>query len=273
VAIEELDPLQRGSLVHEVQFELLTALRDAGMLPVTPGNLAAARMQLDEVLQRVAARYHDDLAPAIERVWEDGVASVAVDLREWLRRASEDASGFQPWRFELSFGLAEPRARDPQSVREPVELDCGLRLRGSVDLIERHASGLRVTDHKTGKVRMKQDTCIEGGKTLQPVLYALAVEKLFPQQPVRSGRLYYCTLAGGFEERQVALDDDARSAAQVLANTVRKALENGTLPAAPEPGACEWCDYRRVCGPYEEFRTQRKTQAPLEDLRRLRELP
>jgi CRISPR/Cas system-associated exonuclease Cas4 (RecB family) len=269
-----MDPLQRGSLVHEVQFELLTALRDAAMLPVTANNLTAARTRLDDVLARVAARYHDDLAPAIERVWEDGVASVAADLREWLRRASEIGAGFQPWRFELSFGLAVPRARDPQSVEEPVELDCGLRLRGSVDLIERHPSGaLRVTDHKTGKVRVEPGVRIDGGRTLQPVLYGLAVEKLFPQQPVRSGRLYYCTIAGSFEEREVALDDDARAAAQVVADTVGKALEHGALPAAPAPEACEWCDYRRVCGPYEELRTRRKPQGPLEDLRRLRELP
>lgn len=274
VAIEELDPLQRGSLVHEVQFELLSDLRAAGMLPVRADGLEAARSKLDEVLARVAARYRDDLAPAIDRVWEDAVASVAADLREWLRRASEDDSGFEPWRFELSFGLAEPRPRDPHSVDGPVALDCGLRLRGSVDLVERHPSGaLRVTDHKTGKVRVGTGARVDGGRSLQPVLYALAVEKLFPDQPVRSGRLYYCTVAGGFEEREVPLDDDAREAAKVVADTLGSALAAGALPAAPAAGACEWCDYRRVCGPYEELRTGRKPPAALAQLRRLRELP
>ena len=58
-------------------------------------------------------------------------------------------------------------------------LDCGIRLRGSIDLVERNAEGhLRVTDHKTGKVRVKTDSIVEGGASLQPVLYALAVEKL-----------------------------------------------------------------------------------------------
>jgi ATP-dependent helicase/nuclease subunit B len=273
-AIEEMDPLQRGSMVHEVQFELLSALRDANMLPVSTVNLEAAREKLDEVLGRVSAKYYDDLAPAIERVWEDGVASVAADMREWLHRASEDASGFHPWRFELSFGLTGPRANDPQSVEYPVQIDSGLLLRGSVDLIELHSSGaLRVTDHKTGKVRVPPGARIDGGRALQPVLYALAVEKLFREQSVRSGRLYYCTVAGGFEEREVTLDDDARASAQVIAHTVGKALQDGALLAAPDHRACEWCDYRRVCGPYEELRTRRKPQEPLEELRRLRELP
>ena len=109
-AIDELDPLQRGSLIHEVQFNLFARLRADGLLPVRPTNLVQAQQSLDVVIAEVAARYRDDLAPAIDRVWEDGVASIRADLREWLRRASEDDSGYVPWRFELSFGL-EHRSR------------------------------------------------------------------------------------------------------------------------------------------------------------------
>ena len=61
-----------------------------------------------------------------------------------------------------------------------VDLDCGIQLRGSIDLVERHPSGLvRVTDHKTGKADGKRGQLIDGGKSLQPLLYALAAEKLF----------------------------------------------------------------------------------------------
>jgi hypothetical protein len=34
--------------------------------------------------------------------------------------------------------------------------------------------------------------------------------------------------------------------------------------------ACTWCDYRPVCGPYEEIRTRKKPQAPLKVLELLR---
>jgi RecB family exonuclease len=273
-AIEELDPLQRGSLVHAVQFELFGALRDAGLLPVTRARLDAARSHLDAVLDKVAAEYADDLAPAIDRVWRDGVESVRADLREWLRRAADDASGFVPWRFELSFGLPADRDADPASQAAPVAIDAGLCLRGSIDLVERAPDGrLRVTDHKTGKARFAAGGVIDGGRALQPVLYALAVEKLFPGDPVDSGRLYYCTSAGGFEERIVALDTAARDAAAAVAAAVGSALDEPFLPAAPDRDACRWCDYRPVCGPYEERRVARKYQPPLAALRALRELP
>jgi RecB family exonuclease len=273
VAIEEMDPLQRGSLVHDVQFELLSRLQAAGLLPVTAANLGEASARLDAALDEVAAVYRDDLAPAIARVWEDGVASVRADLREWLRRMSEDRSGFVPWRFELAFGLAERRARDAASVAEPVLLHSGLRLRGSIDLVERAADGeLRVTDHKTGKQRAEAGDVLRGGEALQPVLYALASEKLFPETRVRGGRLSYCTAAGGFAEVEVPLDEDARRSAAVLAEVVGGALAQGFLPAAPAAGACRWCDYAEVCGPYEELRVQRKPPRELEPLARLRGL-
>jgi RecB family exonuclease len=272
-SIEEIPPLQRGSMVHDVQFALFGALRDEGLLPVTEDRLEAARAHLDRVLDETAKRYEDDLAPAIERVWRDGVESVRADLREWLRRASTDGSGFTPWLFELSFGLLGRRDRDPHSRDEPVALDCGLALRGSIDLVERSEDGrVRVTDHKTGKVRVKPGQIVAGGEALQPVLYALAVEKLFPDEPVESGRLYYCTSTGGFEERTVPLDADARASARTVAEVIGQALGEPFLPAAPARGACRWCDYRTVCGPYEELRTARKYAPDVAPLKRLREL-
>jgi RecB family exonuclease len=270
-AIEEMDPLQRGSLVHETLFELLETLREEGLLPVRESNLGKARDLLDEALNRVAARFREELSPAIERVWEDGIASVRADLREFLRRAALDGS-FTPWRFELSFGLRERDKRDPESSDEPVVLDCGIRLRGSIDLVEQSAYGsLRATDYKTGKVRAKQGaTVIGGGEVLQPVLYALALEKLFPGSRVESGRLYYCTSAGGFEEVTIPLDGEAREAAADLAGVLGGALSEGFFPAAPAQGACTYCEYRPVCGPYEEIRASKKSRDRLVPLTRLR---
>ena len=41
--IDELDPLQRGSLIHDVQFTLFARLQEQGLLPIRPGNLDLAR--------------------------------------------------------------------------------------------------------------------------------------------------------------------------------------------------------------------------------------
>jgi CRISPR/Cas system-associated exonuclease Cas4 (RecB family) len=271
-AIEVIDPLTRGALFHEIQFAFLTELKAAGLIPVSAENHEPALELLAGTIDQVANQYRERLAPAIERIWQDGIDSIGADLREWLRRAAESREPWEPDRFELAFGLVDRAQADPASRAEPVEVIGGLKLRGSIDLVERRAPGaLRVTDHKTGRVRAERGVVVGGGKVLQPILYALAAEQLL-DAPVEAGRLYYCTAAGGYEERVVALDEGARGAIGEVIATVGRALEEGFLPAAPDSEECRFCDYRPVCGPYEEQRAARKPPARTAALRRLREM-
>ena len=63
--------------------------------------------------------------------------------------------------------------------------------------------------------------------------------------------------------------------ARTVAEVIGGALDEAFLPAAPDAGACRWCDYLEVCGPYEELRTDAEHKpadrlAPLAKLRGLR---
>src|SRR5208337_152165 len=118
-AIEVIDPLTRGALFHEVQFEILSELRAAELLPVAPENLDDAQSSVDAALLRVADKYEQELAPAIRRVWDDGIDSMRADLREWLRRAAADPERWRPERFELAFGLSHREQADPASSANP----------------------------------------------------------------------------------------------------------------------------------------------------------
>ena len=276
-ALETIDPLTRGSLFHRVQYEVLTLLRAAGELPVTHQNIERAIEAVNDVLHRVASGYEDELWPAIPKVWEDGINAIGADLREWLRRQAVAEDGWVPFKFELSFGLADRdrKEEDPSSVPYPVPIIDGgkLKLRGSIDLVERHVTGkIRATDHKTGKARAKDGVVIGGGQYLQPVLYALACEQLLDGD-VESGRLYYCTADGDYTPVEVPLDEFARGYAGIMVDTVGGALAEGFLPAAPAHDACVWCDYLAVCGPHEERRVKSKPQDRLVQLKTLRELP
>ena len=271
--LEAIDPLVRGAIFHEVQFLVLSMLRERGALPVSGTNLEAALRLVSEELGRVADKYREKLSPAIGRVWDDGIASISADLSEWLRRSAEKPEPWHPYRFELSFGLRDREQADPKSCQDPVAIASGLQLRGSIDLVERdHARGrLRITDHKTGKARAPANVVVGGGRVLQPLLYSLAAEQLL-NEPVDSGRLYYCTLAGGFEQREVKLNDEARKSVASVIEIIGDALETGFLPAAPDERECQWCDYRLLCGPHEQRRSLMKPQSRLMALRKLRVL-
>ena len=270
-AIETLDPKTRGTMIHRAQYLCLSRLRQAERLPITITDLVDAGRTLDASLDEVVAAMHEDLAPAIARVWQDGVAAVRADLHEWLRRFTE--TDWVPERFELAFGLTHASEVDPASTPDPVTLDAGLRVRGAIDLVEARGNQRRASDHKTGKVVTRPTVLINGGTTLQPLLYALALEKLLPESEVTGGRLYYCTTKSAFAEHVIPLDDQARSSIQFLADTLKEAIEEPFLPAAPDRNACEHCDYRATCGPYEELRVQSKDERRLRRLRQLRGLP
>ena len=275
-AIEVIDPLTRGSLFHDTQFEILTKLKAEGLLPLTTGGpLGLALSLVDVALERLARDYEDKLAPAIPRVWEDGINGIRLDLHEWLRRMAENNDGWIPDKFELSFGLSDrgPRSSDPASVDDPVEIIGDLKLRGSIDMVERHGDGrFRVTDHKTGKARAERDTVVGGGKHLQPLLYALACQKLLNGR-VDSGRLYYCTADGGYEERNVRLNEESTQILNSVLSTIRQGLVDGFLPAAPDKDACTWCDFLAVCGDFEEQRVEKKPRDRLIQIKALRNLP
>jgi ATP-dependent helicase/DNAse subunit B len=264
VALIRLDPLTRGRMFHEIQAETFRALQGRGFLPLKPADHDEARTALDAVVDRVAARYRDELAPAIPRVWEDEIDGIRADLRTWLRRLSESDDGWVPIHFELAFGLGRApasRGQDPASSPEPVRLPGGWKLRGAVDVVESRGGELRVTDHKTGADRTLDGLRIGGGQTLQPVLYAQTVAELL-KKAVTEGRLYFATARGRFGERVVPLDDFVRDYARQAMEIIDRAVQDGRFLTAPQDErTCQWCDFRTVCGSTEARRVSRKLSA------------
>ncbi|MGH9162650.1 MAG: PD-(D/E)XK nuclease family protein, partial [Vicinamibacteraceae bacterium] len=260
--LERLDPLTRGALFHEVQRDVLRALKAGGLLPLSEERADAARELLDKTLAEVADRYRDRLAPAITRVWQDEVEHLRLDLRTWLAMLIESAGTWEPAYFELSFGLPLDREHDAASVREPVSLNQRFLMRGAVDLIEQRvgSAGLRVTDHKTGKSPASTWLVVGGGATLQPVVYGTVIEQVL-QQRVLESRLFFATAQGGFSTHALTLTDEVRRAGVEVLEIIDRAVERGTFPAAPREKACRWCDFRPVCGPSEEQRFLRKDRS------------
>ena len=275
--LERMDPLTRGRMFHEVQAKLVRELHQQDALPVTTASVSNVERVLDETLDRVAATYHDDLAPAIDRVWADEVESMRADLKGWLLCVAEEEGEWIPIRAEFGFGFKGGEGRDPDSIPDPVTLDGRWKLHGVVDLIDAKAGptadgALRVTDHKTGRDRTRDRLVVGHGEVLQPVLYGLAVEQALGR-PVSSSRLFFCTVNGRFGTRSITLGEHERRQGIEVLEIVDRALAAGELLPAPRKGACEWCDFRDVCGPWEERRVKWKDQSKLADLQSLRRMP
>ncbi len=264
---ERLEPLTRGSILHDVQFRFVRRCLELGRSPSTSPDL------LEEAWRSARDRYREELAPAIPAVFDRDLEELRLDLRAWWRLVGESTDGYEPRHPELAFGLGPAGdEHDRASTPEPVELDGGHRVRGSIDLVEVDGRGrLRVTDYKTGRPPRGALVTIGHGEVLQPVIYGLAAERLLAAT-ADDGRLAYCTLKHGLQVREIAIGERARRDLTFLFETVDRHAREGFFVAAPRSGACAWCDYRPVCGHREEQRIERKSGEGLSELRRLREI-
>jgi ATP-dependent helicase/nuclease subunit B len=278
--LQRMDPLTKGSLFHQVQAEFFRALQKAKLSIVT-GKRDRVLKTLDDTLKRIAAEYYERLAPAIDRVWHDEIASMRTDLRVWVDQLATNAE-WEPWLFEFAFGLPGQPGHDPESLKDPVTVNGNFILRGSVDLVERKPGTkiLRVTDHKTGKNRSSKGAFIGGGAQLQPIIYSLAVEQATLRlgsgqagYTVESGRFSYCTTPGGFTDHVVPINERTRRMGIEVLEIIDRAVELGMLPPAPNERACSMCDFLTVCGPDQEHRGSRKSKKEIADLIELRGRP
>ena len=119
--LQRMDPLTRGSLFHEIQAQFFREMERRGELPVTAASIETrARRPARRHRRARPTGWHDELAPAVERVWIDEIAAIRRDLRAWLDSVARDGAEWLPKYFEFGFGEV-PGERDPHSRPEPVD--------------------------------------------------------------------------------------------------------------------------------------------------------
>ncbi len=241
--LQRLDPLTRGSMFHEVQAAFFRALHAGTAAAADAGGRAARAAGAGDGAQ-TSPRRLQGAAGAGHRA--------RVARRDCRASAATCACGSascrsrRPWTpeyFEFSFGLAD-EGRDERSQRDPVLIDGRFILRGSVDLIETREGSpeLRITDHKTGRNRTTPRTVIGGGGDAAAGASTGSPSSRSSARPVREGRLFYCTTAGGFAEHPVPLSDvepprRARSARDHRPRHRARASCRRHPPSAPARGA------------------------------------
>lgn len=124
-----------------------------------------------------------------------------------------------------------------------------------MDLIEKCEDGrLRIVDYKTGSFSRREyyddkgSPRVKGGVLLQPLLYGTAVKRIFGV-PVHTGSLYFATIKGRYETVPVLLTGESEEEIEAVLRHIEEAVMGGFMPAAPAENACEFSDYRPVCGP------------------------
>lgn len=268
-SLQRMDALVRGLLFHRAAFGTVKRLRDRGLLPVTDQSLDVALDILDVQIEEASNEYMARYSPALPAIWKAEVAMIRADLRGWLRNMPTEPQ-WVPVAAELAFGRPLDKDHDPGSVPDVVKVLDEFSVLGSIDLIEQSSHGFhRVTDYKTGRVPYPLPEMVGGGSYLQPLMYALVAEAILGGS-VAGGRLQFATMRGAYKSVPIYLNEYSKRGLRKVLDAIDSSVRNGFLPAAPREGACEYCDYVPVCGPYEEDRTRRKSSVELKPLTQIR---
>ncbi len=250
----KLDPLEKGTLFHEVAELFLRERRDAGALPIR--NTEPERARLLALGDQRLEAWVEGSPPRLILLWRAEKKVFLSLLTDWLSREAENfrARKAMPAHFEVSFGMPHRGAWTNEPHRdEPVEiaLDDGrtIRISGQIDRIDRidaaEGGGLVLRDYKTGKAPTDNDASLfKGGRQLQIPFYILAAQEIFKGEKVVQAFLDYVN-AG----RQVGFSPERATSATFRALLLQIADLMGHGVFMQEPAACTFCDFTAVCGP------------------------
>lgn len=247
----DIDARERGSRAHRILHDFYHRWQSGcGITRVLPDNLGHA---LDE-LERVGADVHASARLTPTSLSEElSLARVS----DWARAVvSDDATllpSFQPAAHELGFGLA---------AGTPVEVG-GVAVRGSIDRVERSASGVLAIDYKSSSI-VHGHRSFETHALIQAPVYALAASQVL-QAPVLGGvyrSLRGLSVRGFYIGDDVCLDGRGSSrdalteqgVAEVLEKTAERVVDAaagihaGNITPRPARRFCAHCGARFVCG-------------------------
>ncbi len=278
-----LDPLDFGSLLHEVFHRFMGHLQDRAEEP-------SRRMHGDllvEILSKTVKRYRDTIPPPSESAYKDQVRELEQAAHIFLVEEEEFRRTSTPVYLEASIGM---RPGDPPTALdspEPVSLtlDGGLaiRVRGRIDRVDRLPSGhYAIWDYKTGSATIyrKKDPFREG-RLVQHALYIDLVRarlrEILGSEAAISSFGYFFPSAREHGERISWTPEDLQGGAGVVSRLVRL-IAGGSFVPTENKDDCTHCDYRAACGDLElsAHRAARKIKNPgnpeLEPMRELRGL-
>ncbi len=280
---EELTPIERGTILHEILFEFYIARRQAGKPPLAQCS-DEDYINAVQDLQELASRKLNDLLVS-DVFWDVEKESILGFerqrrgvLREFIEKERESTLDTVPTYFEVGFGgkTGSRRKNDPSlSHEEPLRFG-NVMMRGKIDRIETGPSEFSIVDYKTGKTIAGRKE-IDEGISLQLPIYLHAVETILRKQRGQTlapaGGIYYqlrspverklglgnseynkkAFTAGSTSNQLVDNDTGLREVISKAIDTINVHVDSiaaGKFPlTTPDKidRVCGYCDYKKIC--------------------------
>jgi ATP-dependent helicase/nuclease subunit B len=245
-----LDPLTRGSELHELYAALLRRTRDENRRP----NIHDGAWLVAVAKERLR-KLNEEMPAATMEVLEGESKDLLADVELFLEAESDNKTS-TPIGVEVSFGRPLDNDSEPLARSEAVAIDIGngitFRIAGRIDRIDKvGAASFEVLDYKTGGFwRDKWKGSFNGGRRLQHALYGLAAVALlkarYKNPEVTAGVYYFSTHKGRLEH--VAIQAPAKVDIAAVLGDLRDLIVKGQFIRTPDENDCRFCDYVATCG-------------------------
>jgi RecB family exonuclease len=245
-----LDPLTRGSELHDIYAATLRRCRDAKRRPSLKQDAAWLRKHAEDRLSELRR----EMPPATDEIFERESREFLADVELFLEAECEDTSA-EPIALEVAFGRSTKGEVEELAQPEPVEISLGnglvFRVAGRIDRIDKVGrDSFQILDYKTGGFYRPEWTgTFKGGRRLQHALYGLAAVKLLRakyKNPTVAGGVYYFSSRKGRGQRVPITTPSTAALTRVLAD-LREVILSGTFLHAPDENDCRFCDYKAAC--------------------------
>jgi ATP-dependent helicase/nuclease subunit B len=259
-ALERIDALNRGSLIHEILELFLQDLREKGQRP-DPAYRDAHLARLREIANSACERMASTGLVGYPVMWEFDQITIIEDLEEWYDREAVDlaSTDLHPETFELRFGWARRKGEGGKGSRDkPYRLlftGGELSFQGRVDRVDLmpDRSAFRITDYKTGRSGNYRPETFDGGRSLQLPIYLLATSDLLGIPWTSSEAQYFFPTRRG-DYRRIGMSGRWLAENQddlvTLLRGISQSIGSGLFPQVPKIGSrenCRYCDYKELC--------------------------
>ncbi|NWF53878.1 MAG: exodeoxyribonuclease V subunit gamma [Syntrophaceae bacterium] len=254
--VSRLQPLERGTMIHEILFRFFGVVSKKGGCLLRPNNFEEYLRALEEAAEESFAAAERQGWTGYPLLWEIDRQSILEDLRTFLKKEGQSEEGMVPAFFEVRLGHGSQGCRKGPPG-EPISLTLqdgtAFFLRGRMDRVDFSPGrdSLRVIDYKTGKLQGKEDGFC-GGTTLQLPLYLLAACRTWKEADLERSWAEYCSVTrkGKFARipfRGAGWKEKGANLKKIL-ETIWRGIREGTFfPFREMGGSCGGCDFKGLC--------------------------
>lgn len=248
-----LDPMARGTVLHEVFRRFMVEISASGQLP----DFDSHAPLIGEMLRAELGRLAEEIPPPSNEVFERECDEMLRIVRIFVRAEQRHCEQWSPEYFEVAVGLPSEGEGSELDSEEPVSIRLGggkqIAVRGRIDRIDapagRDKARLVLWDYKTGSAyKYDKSDPFRGGRVVQHAFYLEMLRahlRRLKQRRAVDGFGYFFP---GLREYGRRISWDARELEQgpAVIAVLCDLLASGSFPDTEDEGDIKYSDYRIV---------------------------